>query len=285
MSRRKRGKKKKDEQGPDESWLLPYADLLTLLLALFIVLFAMSEVDVKKFKQLAHIFETEFADGGGIFDESSSVVPDDIPVEEDEDENEDQDEGKEEAEDKDTENAKAMEEYQQLKMMQEAMETYIDENSLADTLGTALTSEGLFVTVRTDITFDSGSATVKSEGEEIAAEIAEMLDTDPPHEIVVNGHADDRPVNNDEYASNWELSSMRAIQFMYLLMDDSSIGPKWFSARGYGEHQPIVENTSEHNRATNRRVEVLIQPNYDIEDEVGLDSEEDNAETGEEESQ
>src|SRR5699024_11382692 len=74
-------------------------------------------------------------------------------------------------------------------------------------------------------------------------------DTDPPHEIVVNGHADDRPVNNDEYPSNWELSSMRAIQFMYLLMEDSSIGPKWFSARGYGEYQPIVKNTSEHNRA------------------------------------
>src|SRR5699024_6434133 len=116
---------------------------------------------------------------------------------------------------------------------------------------------------------------VKSEGEDIAKEIAAMLDTDPPHEIVVNGHADDRPVNNDEYPSNWELSSMRAIQFMYLLMEDSSIGPKWFSARGYGEYQPIVKNTSEHNRAINRRVEVLIHPNYDIEEEVEVESEED----------
>lgn len=265
MSNRRGNKKKRDNHGTDESWLLPYSDMLTLLLALFIVLFAMSEVDVKKFKELAQIFETEFAEGGGIFDESSSVVPDDVPMKEEDDKDEDED----------TDDAKALEEYQQLKKMQEEMEGYIEENSLADTLGTALTAEGLLVTVRTDITFDSGSSTVKSEGEDIAEEIAAMLDTDPPHEIVVNGHADDRPVNNDEYPSNWELSSMRAIQFMYLLMEDSSIGPKWFSARGYGEYQPIVENTSEHNRAINRRVEVLIHPNYDIEEEVEVESEED----------
>src|SRR5699024_9374769 len=160
---------KRDNHGTDESWLLPYSDMLTLLLALFIVLFAMSEVDVKKFKELAQIFETEFAEGGGILDERSSVVTDDVPMQEEHDKDEEKD----------------IEEYQKLKKMQEEMEGYIEENSLADTLGTALTAEGLLVTVRTDITFDSGSSTVKSEGEDIAKEIAAMLDTDPPHEIVV----------------------------------------------------------------------------------------------------
>src|SRR5699024_8875435 len=123
-------------------------------------------------------------------------------------------------EDEATDDAKAVEEYLQSKKMKKERKGYRDKNSLAETLGTALTAEGLLVTVRTDITFESGSSTVKSEGEDIAKEIAAMLDTDPPHEIVVNGHADDRPVNNDEYPSNWELSSMRAIQFMYLLMED-----------------------------------------------------------------
>src|SRR5699024_12321447 len=120
--------------------------------------------------------------------------------------------------DEDTDDAKALEEYQQLKKMQEEMEGYIEENSLADTLGTALTAEGLLVTVRTDITFDSGSSTVKSEGGDIAKEIAALLETDPPQEIVVNGYADDRPDNSDEYPSNCELSSMRQIQFIYLLL-------------------------------------------------------------------
>src|SRR5699024_232754 len=147
--------------------------------ALFIVLFGMSGVDVKKFKELSQIFETEFAEGGGIFDERSSVVSDDVPMREEDDKDEYED----------TDDTKALEEYQKMKKKEEEMERYIEENSLADTLGTALTAEGLLVTVRTDITFDSGSSTVKSEGEDIAKEIAAMLDTDPPHEIVVNGHA------------------------------------------------------------------------------------------------
>ena len=229
----------------------------------------MSEVDVKKFERLAYIFQTEFAEGGGIMDQSSSVVPDDVPMEE----NDDIDKAKEDEKEK-TADIEAMEEYQKLKMMQEDIEKYIGSNSLTQTLGTKLTAEGLLITIRTDITFDSGSAKVKKQGKEIAKDIASLLDSDPPHEIVVNGHADDVPVKNNEFSSNWELSSMRAIQFMYLLLDDSEMDPKWFSARGYGEYQPIVKNTSEHNRAINRRVEVLIQPNYDIEDEVEVGIEE-----------
>src|SRR5690625_7403840 len=127
--------------------------------------------------------------------------------------------------------------------MKENIEEYITTNNITETLGTKLTSEGLLVTVRTDITFDSGRAQVKEEGIEIAREIASFLDTDPPHEIVVNGHTDNVPIHNEEFASNWELSTMRAIQFMYLLLDDSEIEPKWFSARGYGEYRIVITKT------------------------------------------
>src|SRR5699024_9158180 len=101
-----------------------------------------------------------------------------------------------------------------------------------------------------------------------AKEIASFLDKDRPHEVVINGHADDVPVSNAEFSSNWELSSMRAIQFMYLILDESDIEPQYFSAKGFGEYHPIVPNTSEGNRAKNRRVEVLIQAKYDIQDEL-----------------
>lgn len=265
MSRKKRNKKP-DEHQMDESWLLPYADMLTLLLALFIVLFAMSEVDVRKFEKLAYIFETEFASGGGIMDENSSLIPDEVPTEVDEDEappeETEQDAEKEDAD------LMAVQEYEKLKAMQADIDDYITTNSLTDTLGTKLTAEGLLVTVRTDITFDSGSAKVKKNGRKIAKEIATFLTTEPPHEIVVNGHADDRPMNNAEFSSNWELSTMRAIQFMYILLEEAEIDDKHFSARGYGEFQPAVSNKDDQGRAQNRRVEVLIQPNYDIEDEV-----------------
>lgn len=268
MSRRKQNKK---EENMDESWLLPYADMLTLLLALFIVLFAMSEIDVKKFEKLAYIFKTEFSSGAGIVDDAVSIVPEEEPVDlieaEGEENSDTSADDEAEAEEEDMAMLRAME-FEQLRSMQENMEEYIALNSLTDTLGTKLTSEGLLITVRTDITFDSGSSKVKKRGVEVAKEIASFLNTDPPHEIVVSGHADDRPIHTAEFASNWELSSMRAIEFMYLLLEDSELNPKWFSARGYGEFRPVVPNTSKANRALNRRVEVLIQPNYDIEDEI-----------------
>lgn len=240
--------------------------MLTLLLALFIVLFAMSEIDVKRFERLAYIFETEFVGGAGIVEDGMTIVPEDNPVHDIVD-----DEESEKAEDDDAsedEEKLIQLELEELRAMKRNIDNYITTNSLTETLGTKLTGEGLLITVRTDITFDTGSARVKDEAKEIAKEIAAFLSTDPPHEIVVSGHADDRAIHNEEFASNWELSTMRAIQFMYLLIDDSKIEPKWFSSKGYGEYRPLVPNTSEENRAINRRVEVLILPNYDIEDEI-----------------
>lgn len=243
----------------DDSWLLPYADMLTLLLALFIVLFALSELNIKKFEQLAYIFQTEFKGGAGIIDDGIDIVPSESEnVGVDEQIEQDRDDKEEEMD------RQGVLEFERLQEMKENIDEYIGANNLTETLATKLTGEGLLITISTDITFDSGSAQVKPHGVEIAKEIATVLNTDPPHEIVINGHADDVPVNNAEFASNWELSAMRAIQFMYLLLEESDIDPKYFSARGYGEYQPIVPNTSEENRAKNRRVEVLIQPNYDI---------------------
>jgi len=260
---RKRSHEMKEEK-TDDSWLLPYADMLTLLLALFIVLFAMSEIDVKKFENLAYIFKTEFTSGAGTIDDGASIVPEEIQSNVgDSDQEETEDEKKE----NELDNLQALE-YEKLQSIQKSVEEYIALNSLTETLGTKLTSEGLLITVRTDITFDTGSSRVKKQGVEIANEIASFLRTDPPHEIVVNGHADDRPMSNEEFGSNWELSSMRAVQFMYLLLENEELDPKWFSARGYGEYRPIVPNTNEENRAMNRRVEVLILPNHNIEEEL-----------------
>lgn len=273
MSRRNRNKK---EDKVDESWLLPYADMLTLLLALFIVLFSMSEIDVKRFEKLAAVFRTEFSSSGeGIFDDGVSIVPEEeegdiVPSEEpdDKEESKSEDDDTEENE-PDEENQALLQELEleELQSIQREIEEYIAANSLTDTIGTKLSSEGLLVTVRTDITFDSGSAKVKEHGVDIAKEVASFIRTDPPHEIVVSGHADDRPIHTAEFASNWELSSMRAIEFMYLLLEDSEISPQWFSAKGYGEYRPVVSNKTSEKRAINRRVEVLIEPNYDIEEE------------------
>lgn len=237
--------KKNSEQ--TDSWLLPYADMLTLLLALFIVLFAMSHLDVKKYEKLTNIFKSEF---------SSNKLP--LAVSEvDEEEHPS---GEEESTTKDEATDHRLIITKQLQDMQAKINTYITENDLTDTLGTKLTDEGLLITLSTDFSFATGSAYVNEEGREIAYEIAKFLHTDPPHEIVISGHADDRPMYNEEFRSNWELSVMRAVNFMTILLENDALNPEKFSAKGYGEYKPIVPNTSRKNRAKNRRVEVLILP-------------------------
>ncbi|MBP1971212.1 chemotaxis protein MotB [Virgibacillus natechei] len=266
MSRRpmRRNRRRKDRH-IDESWLLPYSDLLTLLVALFIVLFAMSDVDAQRYQELAEVFQSEFSSAGtGIVEYDQ--VPVEIPVESNEEDEVEEDESEEEEEIEDQRDTAL--ELLQLQDLQEEIDHYIEENNLAEELGTALTDEGLLISIENEITFESASAVVNREGEEIAHEIADLLHTDPPRQIVISGHADDRPMNNEEFESNWELSVQRAVNFMGIILENDELDPARYSAKGYGEHQPILPNTSEENRALNRRVEVLVLPNFEIQTEL-----------------
>lgn len=250
-----RKKRPSEEPKVDDSWLLPYADMLTLLLALFIILFAMSKIDAQKYKQLTHVFKSQFSSDKGIPESQHILVEMTGDMEENGAEEDDNDTH-------DYHTSSWLIEFNFLQDIQKEIDDYIQQNNLADTLDTKLSDEGLLITILTDVSFDSGSAQVKKEGKDIAREIARFLHTDPPHEIVISGHADDRPMYNEEFKSNWELSVMRAVNFMALLLDNEQLDPEKFSAKGYGEYKPIVPNTSEENRAKNRRVEVLILPNF-----------------------
>jgi len=250
---RKKKQRQRKVQKIDESWLLLYSDMLTLLVALFIVLFAMSEIDVQKYKELARIFKGELSSNQAIALHDGGDG-EDMPVEAGGD-----DEPEEDASDD------SKQELTALKELQTAINTYIAENNLANMLGTKLTDEGLMIKILNDITFDSGSAVVKRDGREVAKEMSKLLNTDPPRQIVISGHTDDVPINNDKFGSNWELSVMRAVNFMGLILNNDDLDPTQFSAKGFGEFQPVAPNTSEENRAKNRRVEVLVMPNIDIE--------------------
>ncbi|BAC14500.1 flagellar motor protein MotB [Oceanobacillus iheyensis] len=253
MSRRG---KKKSQSHMDESWLLPYADLLTLLVALFIVLFAMSDINIQKYEQLASVFRSEFSNAGsGVLDHQEIPVP--PPEQEEVDENED-------SEEQDEQLSKSESELRDLQALQTQINHFIQEHELTEQLGTELTDEGLMITLVNEVFFDSGSAEVKETSKEIANDVSNLLYTEPPHQVVISGHADDVPIETEEYNSNWELSVSRAINFMTLILENEELDPTLFSAKGYGEFQPIVPNTSAENRAKNRRVEVLILPNYDI---------------------
>lgn len=240
----KRRKKKKGAHHVDESWLLPYADLLTLLFALFVVLFASSTVDETKFNQISSVFNQIFDGGQGMMENSAPTT---VPVPKDSIGSND-------------ENTSYLEDQKSLGEIKGSLDEYIAVNELENQFETKLTDEGLLITIRDSILFSPGKATIREEYKSIAGELTELLVFDPPRQIVIGGHTDNVPMYNSEFQSNWELSAIRAVNFLEILVGNKKIDPLLFSTKAYGENLPIESNDTAAGRDKNRRVEVLIQP-------------------------
>ncbi|WP_166001775.1 flagellar motor protein MotB [Bacillus sp. Cs-700] len=258
MMRKKRHEEHEDHV--DESWLIPYADMLTLLLALFIVLFAASTVDVKKYEAMSQSFQEVLSGGTGILEgEPAMLDPEDGSFVGMTDEPE-----KEEAKEDDPEEKALEQDQNKLQKLQGRIDEYIADQDLDSYLKTKLTEEGLLITIKEAALFQSGKAVLTGDAKPLAKQISDLLVTDPPRRITVTGHTDDRPIKTSQYPSNWHLSSERALNFMTELLNNKKLDPKLFSFTGYGEYRPINSNKTEEGRAKNRRVEVLILP-YNVE--------------------
>lgn len=238
MARKKRPKL--PEEHASEAWLIPYADILTLLLALFIVLFAVSQTDQKKVSEMAQAFSAAFNTGGpSMFDKAGPNVSQNatLPVE--------------------SANQSYLQENQQLQEVQQKMEDYIKGNNLQEELSTVLTEEGLLIRIKEKALFASGSAELLPQSQEISKPIA-MLLASVSQKVVVSGHTDNVPISNSEFASNWDLSTRRALNFMKFMLQSNDLDPARFNTAGYGEFHPAATNDTEAGRAQNRRVEILI---------------------------
>ncbi|MEK4701216.1 flagellar motor protein MotB [Solibacillus sp. FSL R7-0668] len=241
---KKNKKHKKHEEHVDESWLVPYADILTLLLALFIVLFASSTVDQTKLQQMSAVFNEIFTSGTGVMENPTVIqTPNGSTT------------------DLQSGVSKYMEDQERLKESQNRVDEFIAINELEQQFETKMTDEGLLITIRDSVLFDMGRADVKAEYATIADELSQLLVFDPPRNIVITGHTDNVPINTNEFESNWDLSVMRAVNFMKeVVAGNKELDSKYFSVKGFGEYNPIASNDTEEGRAKNRRVEVLVQP-------------------------
>lgn len=241
MARKKHAKPHEEEAG--EAWLLPYSDLMTLLLALFIALFAMSQTDSSKMQALAQAFTAAFNMGGPSFFSGmgpSTAMPNTPTTA------------------SDSTNAAYMQENENLREAQEKIEQYIKENNLQDQVSTELSEEGLMIRLKEKALFASGSAALQGQAEQIVPVIAALLSS-LPERVTISGHTDNVPISTAQFPSNWELSSARAVSLMRGLMGaQPALNPARFSALGYSEYRPIASNDTEEGRAQNRRVEVFI---------------------------
>lgn len=228
----------------DESWLVPYADILTLLLALFIVLFASSTVDEAKMEQMAAVFNQMF-DGGSSFLENNAAIPtpngsNDAPS---------------------TSATQYADDQRSLQQTQGRVDEFIAVNELESQFETKMTEEGLLITIRDSILYEIGEATVKQEYLPIAQELSTILQFEEPRNVVVSGHTDNIPIATSAFESNWDLSVMRAVNFLKIIINgNEALDSKYFSVKGFGEFSPIASNETAEGRAKNRRVEILVQP-------------------------
>lgn len=262
----KKNKKHQDhEEHSDESWLLPYSDLMTLLLALFIVLFGMSTVNVQKFQQMAEAFNSVLTGGSGVLDQNSMNKSQS-------DANTESKTTKSASSDLITKkNQLAKKEQEDLEALKKQLDTYIKNNGLTDDLETKLNQSQLMITISDKALFPSGEADVKPDARMLAKAISAMLQKFPDYEVIVSGHTDNVPIDNYEFSSNWDLSSVRALNFMKVLLLNEKLDPKKFSAIGYGEYHPVASNDTAEGRAHNRRVEVSIIRKYvDSDQQLGV---------------
>ena len=231
------------EEHADESWLVPYCDLLTLLLALFVVLFAMSNTDKAKMDALATAFREVIWSGGGMtyipsFASPATVVPS-PPSDE-------------------FENMSAEEiEQAQLEEVQRQLEIYMDQTGLTSEVHTSIDQRGLVISLNNALFFDSASANIRPEHQHILIDIGKTVNMMPNY-IRIEGHTDTVPIRTERFPSNWELSSARASALVRLFVDESGVDPNKLMAVGYGEFKPIASNATPEGRQQNRRVDVIV---------------------------
>lgn len=249
--------------GPDERWLITYADMLTLLLALFIVLYSISSLNTSKFEEmktsLRDAFSGKVISGGeGIIetgvsatrDTPTSIVPNITPP------------SVQIANPRDRDSAAALAariEDNEFRRIKAQIDAYARTHGLRDQVEAVVARRGLIVRLLTDqVLFDSGFADLKSEGMPLLAHVGNLLVIDRVHPILVEGHTDDVPISTARYATNWELSTARATEVVRYLID-RGVPMRRFGASGYAELHPLSSNGTDRGRARNRRVEVVLQ--------------------------
>ena len=218
-----------DDKENLERWLLTYSDLITLLLAFFVVMYSMSRIDAKKFGQVSDALNTVLKGGTSVLRFNQ-----------------------------DLENTgHGILKLGNLRLVQQKIEEHFQQLGRQDEVQTEITERGLVVHILESALFDEASAQLKPRAMEVLDLIAEQLKGRPNH-IRVEGHTDDRPIATSVYPSNWELSSARATAVVRYYVEGHEIAPDHISALGYGEFRPVAPNNSIENRARNRRVDVVI---------------------------
>jgi chemotaxis protein MotB len=283
-SRRHEEHEEHEEHVNHEAWVIPYADMLTLLMALFLVLFAVGRTDLEKFKKLAEGFRAEFGGAGnsvvissggggeGAIDGGPGVLeagarpnegsggqaanePTDLQIEQA------VQEAAQEA---------AQEAIDGLQEVVDAVQVDAAQQGVGDQVAFRFEGRGLVLTILNDaVLFESGQASLQPEGFAILNTVIASL-RNIPNDITIEGHTDSRPISTTRYPSNWDLSTARATSVLrYFELQGFDVTR--LSASGYGDTRPAGDNSTAAGQAQNRRVEIVIQSDISLDPALEID--------------
>jgi chemotaxis protein MotB len=276
---RKRPKKHEEEEHENhERWLVSYADMVTLLMCLFIVLFAMSQVDKAKFAALSAGLSASFGapitalpgttPEGSVLDAlpspvdlAAGIAPDQKAAQADIDAAASQ----AAAERAKRVAAEASGAYDELAAARDAIDGALAAAGYGGAARYEIDERGLVVHIVADaVLFDAEEAVLRAEGRAILDAVAPTL-TSLPNVLRVEGHANHLPVTRGGmWPSNWELSAYRATTVLTYLARDGVPEPRMYAA-GYGSTQPLVPETDRTAITVNRRVDIVVLSNASAE--------------------
>lgn len=242
-----------DDENSDR-WLLTYSDLITLLLAFFVVMYSMSRIDAKKFGKMSEHLQGAFHSGDARGQASAG----------------------------ESDLGSGALKIGRLKTVAQNLRSSLGTSkdrvsmggqgvpmaradsvaaqsgfSAIEPISMEINERGLVIHIVEAALFESGQATLKPEALTILDRIAKEI-MNLPNQVRVEGHTDDRPITTTRFPSNWELSSARATSVVRFLIEKHDLSPERLSALGFGEYRPLAPNISDENRAKNRRVDIVV---------------------------
>jgi chemotaxis protein MotB len=241
-------KKAHEKEANHERWLVSYADFITLLFAVFVTLYAMSQTDKKKIEEVMESMRDSFgysktspASKPSVIEAGAiSIIPSLHKLSQ---------------APKHGSRSKGGE--KDFKATKASIEAYLMKVGAQEKVNVAINQRGLVVSLKEAGFFDSGSATLKQSSYALLNDVVESL-ANYSNGVRVEGHTDNIPMSSHAFPSNWELSTSRATNVVQYLTKQEDFEPSTISATGYGEYRPIADNATEEGRRKNRRVDLVL---------------------------
>ncbi|MCH8499232.1 MAG: flagellar motor protein MotB [Marinobacter sp.] len=266
-----------EEERKIPAWVVTFADLMSLLMCFFVLLLSFSEIDARRFKQIAGELAVAFGvqrevpalevpmGTSPIFDKFSPAPPEPTPIDEVRqttvDQRPDLDTLRGELEAEREANIQA-----QISQVVEQIESTISDAIADGRIQVEQDSRRIIIRVEERGSFASGSAVVTPQFKDLLLDMSELFD-EIPGTLTIEGHTDNIPIRSGLFQSNWDLSAVRASSVANVLLENLGLEPTRLEVKGLADTRPRVDNLTPANRALNRRVEIIIDLSGDLEED------------------